>query len=217
MYRAAQRSLAIRRKTLTIVNSLLSSKRSLPHDWFPEPLPDNVFIGERSWCYSTFSFLHFRSRRPRALTIGNDTGVYHGCFFDLGTSGEVQIGNFCSLVGAIISTNARVEIADYALIAHEVVLADSSIVQPCRQSGAVPMVEPETVISIGENCWIGARAILLAGARIGAGSIVAAGAVVDFEVPPCVVVAGNPAKIKSPITFPMNTSRENDAWRNLQT
>jgi acetyltransferase-like isoleucine patch superfamily enzyme len=175
----------------------MNSRKTLEHDWFPEPLPDNVFIGERSWCYSSFSFLHFRSQRPRALRVGNDTGIYHGCFFDLGPNGEVAIGNFCTLVGAIISTNARIEIADYALIAHEVVLADSAVAQPFRlQDEAGQVHEPRTVISLGENCWIGARAVLLAGARIGPGAIVAAGAVVDFEVPPNALVAGNPAQIK---------------------
>lgn len=175
----------------------MSSRKTLEHDWFPETLPGNVFIGERSWCYSSFSFLHFRSRRARALSVGSDTGIYHGCFFDLGPSGEVKIGNFCTLVGAIISTNARIEIADCALIAHEVVMADSAAAQPFRfQEGAGQMNEPETVISLGENCWIGARAVLLAGARIGPGAIVAAGAVVDFEVPPGALVAGNPAKIR---------------------
>jgi acetyltransferase-like isoleucine patch superfamily enzyme len=175
----------------------MNSRKTLEHDWFPEPLPENVFIGERSWCYSSFSFLHFRSQRPRALSVGNDTGIYHGCFFDLGPNGEVQIGNFCTLVGAIISTNARIEIADYALIAHEVVLADTSVAQPFRvQENSRPPREPETIISLGENCWIGARAVLLAGARIGPGAIVAAGSVVDFEVPPNALVAGNPAQIK---------------------
>ena len=37
--------------------------------------------------------------------------------------------------------------------------------------------------------------MLLAGARIGDDSVVGAGAVVDFEVPPGVVVAGNPARV----------------------
>jgi acetyltransferase-like isoleucine patch superfamily enzyme len=37
--------------------------------------------------------------------------------------------------------------------------------------------------------------VLLAGAQIGDGAIVGAGAVVDFEVPPGAVAAGNPARI----------------------
>ena len=46
----------------------------------------------------------------------------------------------------------------------------------------------------GDN-WIGANAIILKGIHIGFGSIVAAGAVVTKDVPPCAIVGGNPAKI----------------------
>ena len=48
---------------------------------------------------------------------------------------------------------------------------------------------------IGENCFIGARSIILPGVTIGDGSIVAAGAVVTQDVPSGVVVAGNPARV----------------------
>lgn len=50
-------------------------------------------------------------------------------------------------------------------------------------------------ITIGNNVWIGARAILLNGVNIGDGAVVAAGAVVTKDVPPYTIVGGNPAKI----------------------
>ena len=170
----------------------------LPHDWFPPPLPANVVLGERSWCYSSFSCLHYRSRRPCGVRVGHDSGIYHGTFFDLGPDGEVEIGNYATLVGAIISTNSRVVIGDYAFLAHEVVLADSFAATPHfahdpvsrdRESNERPAV------ILGNNCWVGARAVLLSGAIIGEGAILGAGAVVDFEVPPFAVVAGNPARV----------------------
>lgn len=48
---------------------------------------------------------------------------------------------------------------------------------------------------VGEDCFIGARSILLPGVRVGHGSIVAAGSVVTRDVPPCSIVAGNPARV----------------------
>lgn len=48
---------------------------------------------------------------------------------------------------------------------------------------------------IGQNCFIGARSILLPGIAVGDGSIVAAGAVVTRDVPPGCIVAGNPARV----------------------
>jgi acetyltransferase-like isoleucine patch superfamily enzyme len=53
-------------------------------------------------------------------------------------------------------------------------------------------------IKVGENCFIGARCVLLPGASIGAGSVIGAGSIVTGEIPAGVVAAGVPAKqIKS--------------------
>jgi len=48
---------------------------------------------------------------------------------------------------------------------------------------------------IGDDAWIGYRAILMSGVSIGQGAIVAAGAVVTRDVPPYSIVAGVPARI----------------------
>ncbi|HBE74140.1 MAG TPA: hypothetical protein DDW31_08695 [candidate division Zixibacteria bacterium] len=52
-------------------------------------------------------------------------------------------------------------------------------------------------VAVGDDVWIGARAIILKGVTVGQGSIVAAGSVVARDVAPYTVVAGNPAvKVK---------------------
>jgi len=50
-------------------------------------------------------------------------------------------------------------------------------------------------VTIGDDIWIGANAVVLPGVTIGAHSVVAAGAVVTKDVPPHSLVAGVPAKI----------------------
>ena len=50
-------------------------------------------------------------------------------------------------------------------------------------------------VTIGDDIWIGANAVVLPGVTIGAHSVVAAGAVVTKDVPPYSLVAGVPAKI----------------------
>ncbi|MBI5849141.1 MAG: hypothetical protein HZB31_14550 [Nitrospirae bacterium] len=51
-------------------------------------------------------------------------------------------------------------------------------------------------IVIEEDVWVGANCVILAGAKVGKGSIVAAGAVVtNGEIPPYSIVGGVPAKI----------------------
>jgi len=50
-------------------------------------------------------------------------------------------------------------------------------------------------VTIGDDIWIGANAVILPGVTIGNHSVVAAGAVVTKDVPPHTLVAGVPAKI----------------------
>jgi acetyltransferase-like isoleucine patch superfamily enzyme len=50
-------------------------------------------------------------------------------------------------------------------------------------------------VRIGDNCFIGAHAIILPGVTIGDGCVVAAAAVVARDVPAGSLVAGNPARV----------------------
>ncbi|MEO0959023.1 MAG: CatB-related O-acetyltransferase [Pseudomonadota bacterium] len=49
--------------------------------------------------------------------------------------------------------------------------------------------------TVGHDCWIGREAVLLPGAELGSGVIVAARAVVRGKVPDYAVVSGNPATV----------------------
>ncbi|MBD1918053.1 acyltransferase [Phormidium sp. FACHB-322] len=174
----------------------------LDHDWFSAPLPDNVVLGDRNWIYSSFAFRHYYSQQSVGLQTGHDTGIYNGTFFNLGPNGRVEIGNYCTLVGVIICTDCSVVIRDYTFIAHDVVLADSTVAFPFvdssenweSNSSSKEMGSPIGIL-IEENAWIGAKAILLKGTHIGAGSIVGACSVVSSVVPPYTIVVGNPARV----------------------
>lgn len=84
-----------------------------------------------------------------------------------------------------------VAIGDGVLIGHGVVLATINHgFQPSERGDNYP-----APIVIGNNVWIGSRAVVLPGVTIGDGAIVAAGAVVSRDVPPNVIVGGVPAKV----------------------
>lgn len=66
---------------------------------------------------------------------------------------------------------------------------------PCKLDGEV---------IVGCDVWIGQDVSILEGVRVGHGATVAAEAVITRDVPPYVVVAGNPAEVKK-VRFPPHT------------
>jgi acetyltransferase-like isoleucine patch superfamily enzyme len=175
------------------MTSIATAGVQLDHDWFPRPLPANVIIGARSWIATAYSFLHYRSRRSVGLQIGTGTGVYGETHLDLGPEGQVIVGDFCTVVGAIFSTNSAVTVGDYVLISKDVVIADRAWAAPPTSENINSPSSGD--IEIADDVWIGTRAVILAGARIGRGAIVGAAAIVQGEVPPFAIVAGNPAQV----------------------
>jgi acetyltransferase-like isoleucine patch superfamily enzyme len=177
--------------------------KHLDHDWYSQPLPGNVALGERSWVYSSFAFAHYACRSAEGVRVGNDTGLYPGTFFDLGPDAEVIIGDFCSLVGAIVAINERLTIGDYTFIAHEVVIADGHWATPdgekVRSDDLAASSVERNSIAIGNNVWIGAQAIIVGNVRIGDGAVIGAGTLVTRDVPAYMLCVGNPMRVVRPV------------------
>ncbi|MCR5261760.1 MAG: CatB-related O-acetyltransferase [Candidatus Gastranaerophilales bacterium] len=92
------------------------------------------------------------------------------------------------------------EIGRYCSIANDVIIAASE--HPITNFSTHPIsydVEnypgKETKTIIGNDVWLGTRAIIKKGVTIGDGAVVASGAVVTKDVPPYAIVAGVPTKI----------------------
>jgi acetyltransferase-like isoleucine patch superfamily enzyme len=186
----------------------------IAHDWWPVDLPDNVVLETGAYVDSAYSFHHYRSTRPCGLRMGAHSSMYQEVSFELGPAGEVDVGEYTMLYGGKFSANSRIEIGSYTLISYETYLADdfapvppTDRAYPTRAEGDDP---DKATISIGDVCWIGLRATILAPASLGTGVIVAAGALVDFEVPDYAVVAGNPGRI-------VGWARPTDGSASIQT
>lgn len=72
---------------------------------------------------------------------------------------------------------------------------DYSIVKGLKAIGIEKSVKFLRSVSVGENCFIGAKSFLLPGTKIGNNVIVGAGSVVRGTIPDNVIVSGNPAVI----------------------
>lgn len=113
--------------------------------------------------------------RPR-LEIGSRTYVNHRAMFGVAS---------------------RVTIGDDVYVAGNVRFMDSPghPLDPARRLAKLPpdvaQVKP---ITVGNNVWIGTDVILLPGATIGEGSVIAAGAIVTGEIPPYTLAGGMPAR-----------------------
>jgi len=108
----------------------------------------------------------------RKLSIGRQCWFNVGCFFDLGST--ISVGENVSFGHDVI------------------VLTSSHVIGPSSGRAAGLRYKP---VVIGNGAWLGARCTILPGVRVGAGAIVAAGAVVHADVPPDTLVAGVPARV----------------------
>ena len=118
---------------------------------------------------------------------------------------HTTIGDYSYVnVNCIFLDSARITIGDRVLIGpgvqlitatHPVEPAARTIDFPADPAFPFRAVSEAHPITIGDDVWIGAGAIILPGVTIGAGTTIGAGSVVTRSVPPGVVAAGNPARI----------------------
>lgn len=181
--------------------------RSLPWDWYPGTIPDNVVLEDDTYIETSLSFKLYRSQAPIGLRLGRGSAVYKDTMFDLGCRAQVKVGEYALLHGVRVACDAELKIGNYALISWQVVLMDTyrlpcdrlkrrQILERAAARGESPSADvPAQPISIQDNVWIGFDACILPGVTIGEGAIVGARSVVSQDVPPYTVVAGNPARV----------------------
>lgn len=145
--------------------------------------------------------------KPDAIVVGANTHV-RGELLTFWDAGKITIGNWC-YVGedSRIWSQSSVSIGNYVLIAHLVDIHDTNS-HPIDWRER--RLDTEAVLSFGyrtptqtvsapvvieDDAWIGFKASVMKGVRIGRGAIVSAGAVVTKDVAPWTAVGGNPATV----------------------
>lgn len=122
---------------------------------------------------STAEWAQFMARWGGLNSVGSNVEINHGC--NITDPALVRIGS-------------NVTLSDCTLLGHDGVIRilNTRFNKKLDSVGA---------IDIRDNCFVGHGAIVMPRVTIGPDSIVAAGAVVTKDVPPGVVVGGNPARI----------------------
>lgn len=161
--------------------------------------------------YDDSSVIHTSAKiyspSPTKIHIGARSHI-HGTLMVWQDCGRIEIGVDC-FVGdsSRIYSAGSIKIGNRVLIAHNCNLFDSNIhsLDPKLrhkefiQNTTGPLICLNDIkngtLTIEDDVWIGASAIILKNVTIGRCSIVGAGSVVVKNVPPYSVVAGNPAAV----------------------
>ena len=139
----------------------------------------------RQCTFSEYNTL-YKYSRLRAVTmgrfsyVGRETQVYHA-----------RIGSFTS-IGPQVLIGLGEHPADGFVSTHPMFYSDRGQSNPVIVDK--PLFDEMPITEIGNDVWIGARAVLRTGVKIGDGAIIAAGAVVVKDVEPFSIVGGVPAK-----------------------
>lgn len=148
----------------------------------------------------TFRMMHYYGyshalQRPR-LDLGCDVRLAPNASFRnaerIALGDQVQIGEYSALwagcstgwirIGArtTLGPSVFVTAADYGF-ANGQRIADQDM--------------QERDVTIGADCWIGTKVVITAGATLGDGCVIGAGAVVTRDIPAGAIVAGVPARV----------------------
>ena len=140
----------------------------------------------------------------RSVSRYTAMGVVQRCQLNtLLPTSVISIGERCGMSGVVICAKERITIGNRVQIGSGVIVCDTDFhSMDYRERGGDEDLHnaASAPVRIGNDCFIGARAIVLKGVTIGARSIVGAGSVVVQDVPPDVVVAGNPARVIKRLT-----------------
>ena len=179
----------------------------------------NVLINELSGCHPrllfiqglaallpTEAFIRLRPRLYRLAGIRIGHGTVMSGRLRLTGAGAVTcrliIGNNCYLNENItFNLGATVTLEDNVSVGMECLFITNTHEMGSADFRAGTVVNKP--VSVGRGAWLGARVTVLPGANIGAGAVVASGAVVVGDVKANVIAAGVPIKIVRELSSPV--------------
>jgi acetyltransferase-like isoleucine patch superfamily enzyme len=174
-----------------MISMLTPKNQARPRFWVKLVL--NPFIHKRG--------RHSCIRRPTRMDVfpwndfvlGRDSTIEDFAAVNNG-AGPVYIGER-TRIGLSCTVIGPVTIGNDTMLAQNVVISGlnhsyEDITKPISRQK-----QTTSMITIQDEVWIGANAVILAGVCIGKHSVIAAGSIVTKDVPPYTVAGGNPARV----------------------
>ena len=124
---------------------------------------------------------------------GRNVNIEKGANFYTGW--ELEIGDYSSLgINSMLPYDLKVG-KDVMMGPEVIVIGENHKFDDLKLPMRLQGMKEYSPVRIEDDVWIGARAIILPGIKIGKGAIIAAGAVITKDVPPYAICGGNPARI----------------------
>jgi acetyltransferase-like isoleucine patch superfamily enzyme len=159
---------------------------------FRRPPGSTITIGRNFRMLSSFS--------------SNLHGLNRRCMLNcLTRSAKIYIGDDVGLSGVIVCSAVSINIGSRVMIGANTTLSDTDshpINYKSRQPKYFDIDAVNSQLQVGtkkiiieDDVFIGMHCLILKGAHIGRGSVIAAGSIVTGKIPPNVIAAGSPAKV----------------------
>ena len=140
------------------------------------------------------------------IEIGDNVYIGHNTQIKGHPAGKMKIGNNCWIgPNCFIQSPGNIEIGSHVGIGAGVIIITSQHDLGSKEEIIINKPLKFERVLIEDNVDIGAGALILLGVKIGRGSMIGAGSVVTKDVPPDMVVVGNPARVLR--TLPKETGR----------
>lgn len=131
------------------------------------------------------------------MTVNGSVSLMYNGTIEVHKNAALNIGSCAVQSGAVIICAYKMTIGNGCLFSRMCCVSDSDHHRVMNQEGEITNYPRETVI--GDNVWIGLKATVMKGSKIGSGSAVGANAVVGGKVRTHSFLMNEPARVFSEI------------------
>ena len=132
------------------------------------------------------------------LNVNDNFDIYSGCQIGIMENAVLNLGSGYIIYNSKIRCYSKITIGNNVALSENLTILDSDSHE--LHGDSKNKTQP---IVVGNHVWIGVNVTILKGVTIGDGSVIAAGSVVNRDVPPNCLAGGVPAKV----------IRENISWK----